>query len=78
MPLRRMHAVNVFRAGFGAHQDDVAIVGGQLLGLFGGERHFAGGGAWRGAQARRDLLLGRIGIERGMQQAGSAPPVRRG
>ena len=29
---------------------------------------FAGGGARRGAKPDRDLLLGRIGIERGMQQ----------
>ena len=69
---RRMHAVNVFRAGFGAHQDHVTMIGGQLLGFLGGEGDFAGGGARRGAQADRDLFARRIGIQGGMQQAGSS------
>ena len=63
-----MHAVNIFRAGFGAHQNDVAIVGGQLFGLLRREGDFAGGGAGRRAQADGDLFARRIGIERGMQQ----------
>jgi hypothetical protein len=65
---RRMHAVNVFRAGFGTHQDHIAIVGGQLLGLLRGEGDFAGGGAGRCAQAHRDLIARRVGVQRGMQQ----------
>ena len=49
---RRMHAVNVLRARLGAHQDDVAVVGGELLGFVGRERDLAGRGARRCGQAR--------------------------
>ena len=65
---RCMHAVNVFRAGFGPHQDDGALFGRQSFGFLGGEHHFAGGGAWRGAQTRGEFFAGRGGIECGMEQ----------
>ena len=64
----RMHAVNVFRAGFGAHQNHIFVIGGQLFGFFGCEGDLAGGGTGRRAQAGGDLLARGIGIQRGMQQ----------
>src|SRR5665213_904041 len=63
-----MHAVNVFRTGFRADQNDVVAIRRELLGFIGGERHFAGGGARRRSEAGRDLFLRRFGIERGMEQ----------
>src|SRR5258706_1270278 len=39
--LRRMHAVNVFRTGFGTHEYDVVTVRGHFLGFVGGKRDLA-------------------------------------
>ena len=55
--LRRMHAVNVFGAGFRAHEDHGVAVGGELLGFIRGERDFAGGRARRCGKADRNRLL---------------------
>ena len=40
-----VHAVNVLRRGFDPHQDDLAALALERLGLFGGEHDFAAGGA---------------------------------
>ena len=76
--LGRMHAVNVFRAGFGAHQDDVVVVGGELFGFVGGEDDFAGGRARRGGQAGGDLVPWARRDRAWDAAAGRAPRDRRG
>ena len=52
--LGRVHAVNVFRRGLDAHQNDLAAVGLQLGGFIGGEHDLAGGSAGRSRQAGCD------------------------
>ncbi|MNE10443.1 hypothetical protein D3C80_1031590 [compost metagenome] len=63
-----MHAVDVLRAGFLAHQDDGVADLRQALGLVGVEDDLAGGRAGRGRQARRDDGAGGVGVQRRVQQ----------
>ena len=66
--LRRVHAVNVFGAGFDAHQNDLAAGMLELLGFIGTEDDLAAGGAGRGGKAVGDDLALGVRIERRMQQ----------
>ena len=65
---RRMHAVNIFGAGFLAHQDDRFAQTRHALGLVGVEDDLAGRGAGRGRQAGGDHGARRIGVQRRVQQ----------
>ena len=64
----RMHAVNVFRRGFNAHENDFLAIGLQLLRLVRTENDFAAGRARRGWQAARQHLALGFGIDGGVQQ----------
>ncbi|MCY1233682.1 hypothetical protein D9M72_462340 [compost metagenome] len=63
-----VHAVNVFRAGFDAHENDLAAFLVGLNRLLGGEDDFAGRSTWRGRQAGADDVAPRMRIDRRMQQ----------
>ncbi len=56
MPGRRVHAVDVFGARLGAHEDHGLALALQLLGVIGREHDFATGRAGRGRKARRRML----------------------
>ena len=66
--LRRMHAVNVFGAGFGAHQDDVMASAASFSASSAVKRASPVAAPGEARQTHGDLLLRRLGIERGMQQ----------
>ena len=65
---RGMHAMDVFRAGLDAHEDDVTPIARQAFGLARIKDDLTGGRPRRGRQARGQNLAGRLGIKRRMQQ----------
>ncbi len=66
--LRGMHAVNVFRRGLDAHQDDLAALRLEVLRIVGREHDLARGGTRRGRQAGADDLLVGLGVEHRVQK----------
>ena len=63
-----MHAVNVFRAGFGAHQDHRVTSSRTDFGAVAVQHDDAAGGAGAGRQAAGDDVTHGLGIERRVQQ----------
>ena len=64
----RMHAVDIFRAGLDAHQDDLATERLQRFGIFGGEHDLAGRRPRRSRQAGADDIAAGVGRDGRMQQ----------
>ncbi|CEG08892.1 hypothetical protein BN961_02312 [Afipia felis] len=63
-----VHAVNVFRRRFDAHQHDLAAIGMQLGSFIRGEHDLTGRSAGRGRKARRHHIALGIGIDGRVQQ----------
>ena len=68
MPLRGVHAVNIFGAGFDAAQNDFLPLSRQRFGFIGAEHDFARSGARRSRQTFDNNLLLGFRIKRRMQQ----------
>ena len=66
--LGRMHAADIFRAGFHADQDDLFPLGGHHFGLGRGKGDFSGGRAGGGRQASTQNIPRRVRVQGGMQQ----------
>ena len=63
-----MHAVDVLGARLEPHEDDVATIARGVLRFVGREHDLAGGGTGRCREPGGDQLLGRVGIERRMEE----------
>ena len=63
-----VHAVNVFRGGFDAHQNDGFALGGAHFGFIGAEHHRTTGGAGAGRQAFGEQIAGRFRVQCRVQQ----------
>ena len=78
--LGRIHAVNIFRAGFQTHQNHFPLLRRRSLRILRGKDDRAAGRSRRGGQSLGDNFLGRLGIQRRMQQlsqlAGGYPQDR--